>query len=111
MLLKNVSFELLTAVKENTKDFIVFQPQQEIEVSEEDGNWFLDRYSKSNAGKDYFRVIPQVVPENVLETIVEPNTLENTANLLPETKEFRCETCGRLSTSLAGLKAHQRSHK
>lgn len=117
MFLKNVSFEMVQAVKEDTKTVVVFQPQEILEVSAADGNWFMERY---NVGKMYFKEEAQTVQpvkvEEDLESAVAVNdhyvnvTEEEVDEEMPES-EYICEVCEKDCKSAAGLKSHMRTHK
>jgi len=102
MFLKNVSFEMVVAVKENTKDMMTFQPQEIIEVSDADGAWFMQRY---NDTKVYFRPVTETVATVAAETN-EVATVET-----PVKESFVCQICGMQSASKAGLTSHMRKHQ
>ena len=97
MFLKNCSFELVQAVKEDTKTVVVFQPQEILEVSDADGKWFMERY---NSGKMYFQPQTSV-----------PATTPVAEEVEASVEAFACPVCGKVAASKAGLLAHMRSHK
>lgn len=102
MLLKNVSFENLVAVKQDTKNYITFQPQETIEVSDEDGKWFLERY---NTDMHYFEMIstPVVAVPQETQSVIPTEGVK--------TEKFICDICGKEAASKAGLQSHLRRHK
>ena len=96
MYVKNVSYERLQAVKENTKDIVEFLPQEVKEVSDVDGKWFKERYGNA--------IIVEVV-----EVVKEPEVVEE-AEDVEEVKDVKCKVCGKVCRTPAGLKIHMKSH-
>jgi hypothetical protein len=99
MLIKNNSFVEVNAVGIDGKVVTNFQPQEEKQVTEEEGIHFMQRYN--GEGKIYFKeVTPSVAPTSKpVEEVVEP------------TSEFQCPVCGKVCDSKAGLGSHMRTHK
>lgn len=97
MQLKNVSFEPLIAVKEDTKSTEFFQPQEVKTVTEAEAKWFMERY---NMDKVYFAVVEDKSTVEPVETEEEP----------VEPEKFICNVCSKECDSLAGLKSHMRTH-
>lgn len=103
MLLKNVSFELIQAVKDDGKSFITFQPQETREVTQAEGEWFMERYNDS---KTYFRQVSSTVTEVFSDSEPVGTPVEDS----PEV--FVCNICGKTAGSKAGLSSHVRNaHK
>ena len=104
MKIKNISFETLVAVKRNTKDEETFQPQEIREVSQEDGDWYMERY---NSDKHYFDIIDEIP---VVTSGVSTELISET-NLPPIEEKFICNVCNQEAGSKAGLISHMRKHK
>jgi len=108
MLIKNVSFIPIEALKEDTKTIVKFGPQQVREVSDEDGKWFLTRYND----REVIFAVP--TPAETAETKAETVSSE-VAEEVKKAEEspyptFVCTICGRVNASKAGLVAHMRAH-
>jgi hypothetical protein len=110
MWIKNVSFEELSAVKEDTRTIVPFKPQEVMEVSDADGKWFMERYNGFE--KVYFMAVeaPAPVMTEVPQEVAEMDQhLEDIQKeVTPE--KFTCMICGTEAASKAGLTSHMRKH-
>jgi len=97
MFVKNVSYEVLEAVKEDTINTVSFLPQEIKEVSDVDGKWFKERYGDKTVVEVFEGKKEEAVElEPAVEKVVETNTI--------------CSICGKVAKTNAGLKVHMKSH-
>ena len=98
MLIKNISFEVMNAVMQDTKSTILFQPQEIREVTKEDAEHLFMRYNTNNP-PIFAEMAPTPTP------VVTP-----VAELKAEESEegYVCNICGKVNKSKAGLVAHRR---
>lgn len=98
MFIKNVSFEVLEAIKEDTKTILIIPPMEVKEVSEADGEWFKARY-----GDRYIVEVFESTPAPVVD--------EELVAKVEKKPEVKCSICGKVAKTPAGLTVHMRSHK